>query len=357
MKIKDLGLKITEREYRELKCISYSLLSTVDREGYKALKDVFKPTIATKFGVLTESILFGDYIEDEYYIIPKMEDVGDTLKDACDIIFPKLMRVPYGNHKLSDYKKDIEAILKNVDIDYYKKRTVESRAETIIKNASEYWLHMSKSHGKIIITQEMLDKAKIAANTLKTHKFTSDIFNTHTFMNVEKISQFKLKYKLYDYDIKVMLDWLVIDHDNKIIKPYDLKTGGKDVEEFEKSFFYWRYDIQAFFYNLAVKTLAKRYYPNYKIEPFRFVYISRNNVYKPIIWKITDKQLKGTFKGFYKNDVYYKGVLELINEYNWYVDGENIYYSKEVYDNSGELVINNDIIINDTKRENRNQSK
>ena len=67
--MQDHNIDINEQQYRDIDAMSYSLLSSVSRTGYKSLTEVFKPNVSTKFGVLVESLLFDDYVEDDYYII------------------------------------------------------------------------------------------------------------------------------------------------------------------------------------------------------------------------------------------------------------------------------------------------
>tara|TARA_R110000851_G_scaffold78000_5_gene172071 strand:+ start:10406 stop:11428 length:1023 start_codon:yes stop_codon:yes gene_type:complete len=337
------GLNITELEYRELENISYSLLSSIDRDKHYALKKVFVPSIPTIYGILTESILFGDYDKNDYYIF-KGDIPTDKLGTACNIIFPKL---DISNEKLIDNKDVIISILTALEIDYFAKREPEWIADKLIKDSSEYWSEWRLSVGKIRITEDLLKTAEQASKTLKSHQFTRGIFNSNSFFNVTKQSQVKLTFKFLGKDFKAMLDWLIIDHDNKVIKPYDLKTGGKTVEEFENSFFYWRYDIQALLYTTAITTLRNEKYPGYTIDPFRFVYISRLNEYRPLVWTTTKKMMKGTLKGFTMNNVPYKGVIELIDDYKWYSSNRNVSYPREVYEASGEIIINDNIIINE----------
>ena len=338
------GLDITEQEYRALEDrISYSLLSSVDRDKQDALTKVFIPTIPTKYGILTESILFGDYMEEDYYIFEGVAPT-DKLKLACDTIFPNLSK----EFTLEEHKVAIVSIIKGQaePIDYYAKKDPEWIAEKIIKETSGYWDELVKADGKITIDNELLNKANDASHTLKTHDFTSDIFNKDTFGNVEKFSQVKLTFEYLSRDFKAMLDWLIIDHDNKVIKPYDLKTGGKTAEEFEASFFHWRYDIQGLLYTMAIRKLRDDKYAVYKIEPFRFVFISRNDVYRPLVWRMSDKQMAATLTGFTRRNKNYKGVQELIGDLDYYRKNQNLDYAKDVYDNNGEMLIDNEIIIN-----------
>ena len=357
MKLKDVSLNITESEYRDIDRMSYSLLSTVDRLGYKCISEEFVPNIATTFGTITESILFEDYNPDEYYVIDSEIAVTDTLKKVIDVLFPILLKkVPYSDN-LEDYHDDIIEFCKN-DIGYYDKWNEESKGLKLISETKEYWKHLVKSRGKLVITNEFLHKAKQCANTLRNHDFTSSIFSVNSFFNIETISQFKVMFSYNGFKFKAMLDWLVINHDEKVIKPYDLKTGGKQVEDFAESFYYWRYDIQAYLYSLAIKSVANKYYPDYKIEPFRFVYISRNDVYRPLVYSITEKHLKGTENGFYRDGQYFKSISELISELNWYkLHANTVYYTKEVYDNKGELLIDSNIKVYERKSEYKNKQE
>jgi len=342
-----IGLDISEQEYRDMDNMSYSTLSGISRQGKDSLTDEFVPNYATKFGILTESLLFDDYNPDDYYVMPNNIIPTDKLKDACDIIFPKLIIDPKLDENLEKYKGNIKIILEHFDIDYYKNRTSESRASSIIKDTSEYWKHIKESKNKIVISQSMLEKCRAAAQTLRIHEFTKDIFATDSFFNIEKQSQVKLIFNYRGRKLKCMLDWLIIDHDNKVIKPYDLKTGSKPIEEFENSFYYWRYDIQAFLYTLAVIIFRNKHYPEYDVEDFRFVYISRLDVSRPIIYKVNSKIHLGSFKGFYRKGEYYKSVIKLIEEYEWYLSNEKAQYPKEVYENSGEILLADNIIINE----------
>jgi len=335
-----VGLDITEAEYREIERTSYSLLSSIDKDKHKALTKVFYPSIPTIYGVLTESILFGDYVEDDYYIFT-CDAPTDKLKLASDAIFKTLPT----DKPLIAYRDKIITCFKEQDIDYWKKKDPEWIADKFIKEVSVYWEEWRESIGKIRISNELLDSAKLAVRTLKSHQFTRNIFNKNSFFNVEKHSQVKLTFEYLGREFKAMLDWLVIDHDSKTIKPYDLKTGGKSAEEFEDSFFYWRYDIQALLYTHAVYKLRDDRYPGYTVDPFKFVFISRNDEYRPLVWTTTFLQLRGTLKGFTLNDVYYKGVKELLSDLDWYKKKPEASYSREIYESNGEVLINNNIKI------------
>lgn len=348
MRIKDIGLSISESEYREINAASYSGLSGISRDGYRSLRNKFVHNSATKFGILAESLLFGDYDENDYYFLDDSVISEGKLKSACDTIF-RLIWCEKPSEDLQDYITDIELILSEHYIDYWDKKESKWRAEKIVKESSEYWKHVVNSSDKMVMTNKAYRTALIAVKTLLEHKFTSNIFATSSFFDVEKISQFKIEFKYKGYKFKAMLDWLVVDHDNKVISPYDLKTGGKEVEEFEDSFYYWRYDIQSYLYSIAVTLVRNKYYPDYKVSPFKFIYISREDPYRPLIWIPTSKHYEGTQKGFYKDGNYYKGVDALIEEFIWFSSNEDAQYAESVYASNGEMSINDNITISNAK--------
>ena len=339
---KIIGLDITEQAYRDLDNMSYSLLSSISRESHYAINKKFRPSDSTKFGVLVEDMLFDDYVEDDYHVMSDIFSSETKLKKACDDIFDYLIEsVDKLEPSLSKYLGQIEKFLANEQIDYYENKDVAWRAAKIVNDldAKRYWGEFVKGIDKITVTQSMIDDAKTASNTLKQHEFTRGIFSTNTFQDIEKFSQVKILFEYRGYQMKAMLDFLIINHDEKLIQPYDLKTGGDHAERFEKSYFFWRYDIQAYLYMRAVSELLKDKYPGYKLEMFKFVYISRNNVYRPLIWKVSPKLLKATREGFFRDGKYYKSIEELINDYLWYKEDENRIYPKEIYDSKGEVAI------------------
>ncbi len=342
-----IGMAWTEAEYRAFDAMSYSLLSSVYREKEFALHKKFVANEATIFGLITESKLFGDYDENDYYIVPEIFKSESKLKGALDIIFNYLQPSVDGDtKKLVMYKQKIMDIFKSVEIDYFKNKEVEWKVDKLLreKESQKYWDAFLASIGKILTTDELVKSATEAKTTLATHPFTRGIF-AQEFGNVEKHSQVKLTFTYNGHKMKCMLDWLIIDHDAKVIKPYDLKTGFDNADYFSKSYFYWRYDIQAYLYSGAVKELRDRIYPDYTVEEFKFVFISRGNVYRPLVYRNTEKMLLATQKGYERFGKYYKSVDELIADYQWYKADVNRVYPEEIYKQNGETFIDDKHVI------------
>lgn len=342
------GLDVTEQEYRQLNCLSYSLLSSLDREGpIKAVQET-EPTEPMVFGTMVDQMMDGSFRMKNYYIAQNI-DIGEKIKPAIDLLLldieSRMGEISSSDvdSDLSNYSDTLIYVLNNNDIDYYKKRTAESRAASIMKDAGAiaYFKTAIESSGKTVITHEMLADATECKNILKSHEFTKDIFKKN-IEGCDAYYQFKYKWKTADAFFKGMIDRLIIDHNNKKIKPFDLKTGGKPAMNFENSFFFYRYDIQAALYYVICKLIQKEYYPDYEIDNFKFIYISRYEK-QPLIWETPFGFLSKVFHGYTKNGRKYKGIKQLIDDYKWYESNSfKVVYPEEVYNNKGVLTISVD---------------
>lgn len=339
------SLNITEQEYRDLPNISYSFLSALDRLGPAGAMKEVTPNEAMIFGTMVDNMIDGTFDNKDYYITQSI-DIGEKIKPAIDVLLLNIenkmggLKLSNIDSDLSKYVDSLVYVLNNNDIDYYKKRTAESRAASIIKDtgAIAYFKAQIESFGKTIITFEMLSDAKECTNILKANEFTKNIFDDN-LPDIDTFYQFKYKWDSNGLQFKGMLDRLIIDHKNKLIKPYDLKTGGKSVLDFESSFYGYRYDIQALLYKAICMKIRDESYPDYKVDNFRFVYISRYEKV-PLIWEVTDQILKYAALGYIRKGKKVKGVKELVEDYRWYLANSfNVNFPEKVYENKGVLEI------------------
>lgn len=332
--LKDVRLDISEKEYRAMDCLSYSALSGVSKRGYKSLVEEIYMSVPMKIGIIVESILFGYFNIDDWYIYSEDATIpGDTLRNACDIVFPLVVSKyckegddisKVVSADINTYADDIEQIFKTNKIEYYKKRSPQSRTKTMIKDSGSYWRHYVLSSDKIIISKEDYDKSKSMVDSLNTNKYTSHIFSKSSFDNVEKIAQYAITFDYNGVKFKSLIDWIIVNHDKKTIQVIDLKTGGHDPESFPYVYYDMRYDIQDYIYTEAARSHLSQYFPEYVLLPMKFVYISSNYIDKPMIWQ--SRKRNHTKKGFWRNNKYYKGVDELIDEYKAYKEGKTVYY-------------------------------
>jgi len=190
--------------------------------------------------------------------------------------------------KLSDRKKEIIAILKEINL--YQSLTDDKkpdksgviisgddkRVSKIISEETEsYWDFLKKKGGKDIIDMETLTKCKEAAELLKA--------NTR-IANLLKINNTNKKIKVYNeqkmfctglaglpFGLKGILDNIVVDDIEEIIYINDIKTTGKTIEDFEETVEYYNYWLQAAIYTKLATGLNSK---NYKIK-FTFIVIDK----------------------------------------------------------------------------------
>lgn len=335
-KLEDISLPLTEQEYRDMDHLSYSFLSKVDRIGAEAKEDDFQGNDGTLTGNLTEEILFGMYDRNKYYIADNVAP-GGVLQETLDIVFQNApASIFYSSEtELQSYVE--EKIENNPDVKFYTNWKVATRAKRIVDDGKAYIEFLRDSAGKIPVDTATYNTAVTLVNTLKTHPFTENLFKKKE--GVDVFYQFKGTFELKGITIKFMVDMLKVDHNIQTIYIYDLKTGNKKPENFQKSYYYWRYDIQDYLYTQGIYEVLKRYFPNYKYNVMHFIYINNVGIAKPLIYRgLGNSSI--IYNGYYVGDRYYKGIEELIEECQWY-DKHNyqIDYPEQVYKANGVVAI------------------
>ena len=119
--------------------------------------------------------------------------------------------------------------------------------------------------------------------------------------------------------LKSMLDKVIINHKEKTITVYDLKCTWS-VENFYKEYYLYRRSyIQAFLYYRAMYDLTRegQVYEGYKVLNPKFIVCDSINYYTPLIYELSDADMKDAYFGFTYQDRRYPGVKEIINELQW----------------------------------------
>lgn len=101
--------------------------------------------------------------------------------------------------------------------------------------------------------------------------------------------------------------------------------------------------IQASFYSEALKywKLENPEYLDYRIDPFRFMIISSQDPFKPLMYKCSDETLYcGKYGGrinFFGEEEAVRGFNQLITDMEWHLNENKFDYPKHIYDAKGEL--------------------
>lgn len=345
--IVDLSWQVDEPTYRANAAISYSTLSTYARGGHKIIPNLFdkKESAALRFGGLVDTLLTEPEAIQSKYFFADFPNITDTIQKIVKTAYEM-----FGNQYRSLDTIPFNDLLSVINYhEYYTNWKPETRVNDIVKKGSEYYQLLFLAEDRPVITSEEKEKAELCVSTLRTHPYTKDMFDINPFEeDIEK--HFQLKFILKEADspiltglgnIRCMFDLIIVDHKNKIIKPCDLKTTGKDESSFEESFLMWRYDIQATMYSYILKTVLSKdpYYKEFTIDPFSFIVINKVNL-APIIWVYKDN-LTIKNKVDKVTNTTYKSWLELLTELKWYLDTQKYAYPKEAYENKGVLTIEN----------------
>lgn len=136
-----------------------------------------------------------------------------------------------------------------------------------------------RNYNKTWLCKEDFALVNECAINVCNHPYTRDIFKNDR----EHIYQKAIVFEHLGVECKALLDILQIDHVNMVIYPYDLKTTGKQLKQFKSSIFDFGYDIQARWYEYAIRSeYAHLLDAGYTIAPFTFIVVSKKDPSVPI---------------------------------------------------------------------------
>lgn len=245
--LSDISLQISEPEYRAMPELSYSTLSTYEREGFDKLDHLFdkKETPSLTLGSAVDAILTGgqEEFEERFYVaeFPSLGDKESTIvkdlfsrhKDTC----------PYF------YKIPNEDILAEANlVEFQKNWRDDTRIKVLTERCSQYYNLLFLANNRTIISTNIYTDVINMVNALKNSFSTSGYFaDNQENSPVKRYYQLKFKanLRLKDTDpivgYRCMMDLAVVDYEDKTIIPVDLKTSGHSEWNFQDSFIKWSY--------------------------------------------------------------------------------------------------------------------
>lgn len=207
-------------------------------------------------------------------------------------------------------------------LDYQKNWNLDTKVNYLLNKctASQYFDMVIKSEGKQIITQEELSISKIVSDNLCNHIHTTQYFKSENFEQQKLLSGTWGKFKVFG-----TLDRYNIDPWNKVITPFDIKTTSDYTTNFSKSFKRFKYYYQSIIYT----ELLKQNYPDYKIEPFRFLVESIKYPGLPLVYCLNEKS----------TEIALTKVQESFDLLEWHIDNNVWDVPKDIYINNGSIEI------------------
>ena len=323
--------QMSEKEYRAVKCLSYSMLSTFLKKGRKYYYRKFilnesveedKPTLYMVMGSLVDAKMFEPHNVETYFFMGYnakpptgkglvfVQELINLTKSNPEMEFVDRAKVAYEKAKIS-----------KPSFDKYLTDFVDS-------NLERYFTSLLEAEGKTVISLAEMEISDRIVNELKFGIVTKDIFA------MEGKGQFPLFFHYFGTPFKCKLDWLGFDHKNKKLWPYDLKCVG-DVENFDYAYIKDKYYVQHAVYSEAIRQYRDEFYPDYDIEPFRFVVCDNINKVRPIVFEfdVTHGNIHQGFETKYGKKI--KGAIEVMDEILYHMESGNWLCSKQDFDNKG----------------------
>lgn len=321
------------------KNISYSLLSNFIEKGPKILIEKFNKTSSGfDFGKKLDDFisLEKDEFNEKYFL------VKTDLKISSD--FDELIKLMHENN-LNFETENLITKLYDLSItnNLFKRITLkESREKKLFEfiKDPDVLIKFNLKDKEILTPSEyskLLECKQILYNNKNTKKYFKDFEE-----DIDVFYQLKLEYNIQGKNCKIILDKVIVNHKEKTIQGLDFKTGAVGSEDFMKNFFSFKYYLQGALYQKGLEELKKKYFKDYTIISFKFLYIPTYNIYHPKVFVLTQKWIDAAWNGFTTNSGYYhKGITELIDEIIWHIDNQ-------IFNESKEFHLNEEIVLDDS---------
>jgi hypothetical protein len=316
---------LPEEEYRAKEAFSYSLLSAMDEEGPIALIErADKKSKAFDFGSYVDMILTDPNNKNKRFHTESVTPPTAMLLTLADSLIEdnKILDMPYKKIIEEDHVTDRIKSLKlwNTMVD-----PVKIKEKWDNKIFYDYIKETINAKGKIVLSPDTLEAADYCAKVLQTHPYTSYLFDSTD--DIEILKQACILYMFKGVQGKAKLDLIRVDHKNKLISPFDIKTGSELPSKFENSFYKFKYYLQVISYLLALQFITESVpeFKDYKIDNFKFIYISKKLPDVPCVYTVNEKLLNKFADGWttYEGKKI-RGFLELVDDYVFHKT-QNIY--------------------------------
>lgn len=341
------GVAKTEAQYRAVVMDSSSSLKEFSQDRKKYYKKYYlgekvedKDSAAANMGRIVETLLMEPHLFDEKFYMSScastptglMLEFAEALyrvtRDATDefgVVKRDFADISQEAYALSGFKIKYEAVIakfygSDAEIYYNEIRTVRSKNLTVINT-------MEVSVAEKIVEQ------------LKTNSTTAPIVNLVNSSRYTVIDQMQIEgYEIDGLPLKSMLDKVIIDHDKRVIQPYDLKCTWSVENFYEEYYLYRRAYLQAYLYFRAMLHLAKdpesEYY-GYTVEFLQFIVCDSTNYYQPLIYTLDKSDMLAAYEGFIHKGRTYPGLQDIIAALKWCKETETWNISHKNYLSNG----------------------
>ena len=243
------------------------------------------------------------FVEELYkYTIDATDEFGNVTRT-----FEEISRDAYSS---SGFKIKYEAVIQ---------KFIGSDAEIYYNE-----IRKVRANNLTVVTSQDVTHAENIVSELRNNFATKDIVNLVNSSRYSVYDQLQVEgYKIDGHLFKSMMDKVIADHQEKTIQPYDLKCTWSVENFYEEYYLYRRAYIQAYLYYYATKHLTldenSELY-GYTVNPLQFIVCDSTNYYNPLVYTLSDEDMKDAYEGFVHKGKSYPGVKYLIDELKWAMD-------------------------------------
>lgn len=211
-------------------------------------------------------------------------------------------------------------------------------------SAVEYYNATRNTQGKSILAKDEYESILNCENKLIANPFTYKYFKNQD-SNIELLHQLPIYFEYYNHECKALMDGVRIDHKNKTIEPFDLKTIGKSIYDFQYSFLDYGYYRQAAFYTKALEiwiSTERLDLKDYTWLPFIFIVVESklSSSFPAIIYETTAEDIKAGIEGGVRYNKKYPGINELIDALDYHTSSGQWELPKDIFLNNGRILLN-----------------
>ena len=174
---------------------------------------------------------------------------------------------------------------------------------------------------------------------LKTNSTTAPIVNLVNSSRYTILDQLQVEgYEIDGHPFKSMLDKVIIDHQERVIKPFDLKCTWNVENFYEEYYLKRRSYIQALLYYAAIhknREVLGFDATEYHVEPPKFIVCDSTNYFNPLLYTLDWPDLQDARDGFTHKGRTYPGVKDLISALRWCIQTDTWTISYKNYLSSG----------------------
>ena len=340
------GTAKTEAQYRAVVMDSSSSLKDFSTDRKKYYKKYFlgekvedKDSSAANMGRIVETLLWEPHLfDDKFYMSSCASTPTGLMLDFTEALYRHTRDATDEDGKVT---RPMNELLE----DAYKDSGFKIKYEAVISkfigsDAEIYYneIRRVRTLNLTVVNTTEISVAEKIVERLKTNSTTGPIVNMVNSSRYEVIDQMQVEgYTIDGHPFKSMLDKVIIDHDKKIIQPYDLKCTWSVENFYEEYYLYRRAYIQAYLYAKAAKHLTQidGEYAEYKVLNPKFIVCDSTNYMNPLVYKITDGAMMEAYIGFEHKGRIYPGVKQLIADLQWAIENDVWNISRDNYLSNG----------------------